>query len=423
MKCSVKKLKDASCELSIELSKETVEEVFERVFHEISKEAKVPGFRPGKVPMDIIRQNYQADAMDEVKRRLIPEAYQEALEEHSIQPLSYPEVGDINLSLTGKLTFKAKVDTHPKVNVRKYKGLKVTTEKIKVDDEEVTETLSRLQNMNAEFVDIDTPLKKGDFAICDVETSMEGKIISKKRENMWIEINKDASMLGMGEDLCGMEKADKKDIEAELPEKYPDEKYAGKKAVFHIEVKETKEKKLPELNDEFAKKIGKDTIKEAREEIKNELLSKKEVNVKIDMKNQIMKQLIDGDKMELPGSMVSRQLKVLMERAENELKQKGVSEKDIGDHREKLKAQLTEEAENKVKIYFLLDKIAGNEGITVSDEDVDGWIKNLAGTYNKPFDEVKKYHVEHNLIGGLIEQLREEKTLDFILSKAVISEK
>ena len=127
--------------------------------------------------------------------------------------------------------------------------------------------------------------------------------------------------------------------------------------------------------------------------------------------------------MELPGSMVSRQLKVLMERAENELKQKGVSEKDIGDHREKLKAQLTEEAENKVKIYFLLDKIAGNEGITVSDEDVDGWIKNLAGTYNKPFDEVKKYHVEHNLIGGLIEQLREEKTLDFILSKAVISEK
>ncbi|MFH1553024.1 MAG: trigger factor [Candidatus Omnitrophota bacterium] len=423
MKSRIKKLEGTARQFEIEMPKDVVESVFNQVIEDIRKTAKIPGFRPGKAPQDIIRKNYQKDAMDEVKQRLVSEAYQEALKEHNVSPVSYPEVSDVIVGPSGNLSFKAKVDAHPEVNLKKYKALKVATQKVSVANDEVEEALTRIRNMYAEFVDMDGPLRKGDFGICDVETFMDGEVISKKRENMWIEVSKEASMLGMGEELCGMEKGQQKNVEATLPENYPDKKYAGKKAVFHIMIKEAKEKKLPEFDDDLAKKLGKGNMDEVREELRSQLMEKKESNAKIDMKNQILDQLLQQYSLSLPASMVNRQLKVLMKKAEDELAQKGVDKQTIDDHKEKLKDQLLKDAQNKVKSYFILDRIAANEEIETSEEDVDNWLNALAASYSQSFEKVKKYYEEHDLIEGLKEQLREEKTLDFLFEEAVIKEK
>lgn len=417
MKSKVKKLEGTARQFDVEMPKSAVDERYKEVFADIQKSATLPGFRKGKVPLDIIQKKYVDDADSELKRRLIPEAYQSALKEHDVTPVGYPEVWDVNVSEKG-LTFKAKVDVYPKVDLGRYTALEVNISKISVTDKEIDEVIERFRNMQADFTDIEGSLKKGDFAIANVETFADGKAISKERENMWIEVSKEASLLGMGEKLEGAKKGDNKEIKVTLPEKYPDEKYAGKEALFKVEIKETKQKKLPELNDEFAAKIGSTTMPDAREEVKKQLLERKEADLKISMKNQIMEQLLKKHKFDLPFSMVHRQLKVLSERAEQELKSKGVDEKVIEEHKEKLKKSLKMEAENKVKLYFILDKIAGIEKISVSVEDVDNWIKVLAGSYQKPFEEVKKYYQEHDLLGGLQEQLREEKTLDFLLEKA-----
>lgn len=420
MKSKMKKLSGTARQFEIEMSKEMVEETFTKVIEDIRKTAKIPGFRPGNAPVDIIRKTYREDAVDELKQRLIPKAYQAALEEHKIKPISYPEIADVELEPGEIFTFKAKVDIHPEINLRKYKGLKISTQKVSVKDDEVEETLTRFRNMHAEFIEIDRPLQKGDFGICNVETLLDGEIIAKKREDMWIEADKDASMLGMGEELCGLKKGDKKDIEKVLPENYPDKKYAGKKATFRIEIKETREKKLSDINDELAKKLGKDTMDEVRQEIRTQLIERKEADTRISMKNQIMEQLLKDHSFDLPGSMVARQLKVLMEKSENELTRKGVDAGTIESHKEKLKDQLSKEAENKVKLYFILGTIADRENIDVTDEETDNWLRPLADTYKQPFEEVKKYYQEHDLIDGLKEQLREEKTLDLLLSEAVI---
>ena len=423
MKSKVRKLEGTAKQFEIEMPKETVDKVFEQVLEDIRKTAQIPGFRSGKAPLDIIRKNYHKDAADEVKRRLVPQAYQQVLKEHGLDPVSYPEVSDVNIGPSGTLTFKAKVDVGPELKVQKYKGLKVTTRKVSVTDEEVEETLARIRNMHADFSETDRPVQKGDFCICDVETFMDGKSISAKRENMWIEADKEASMLGMGEKLCGMKKGDRKDIELTLPEKYPDKKYAGKKAVFKVEIKETKEKKLPELDDELAGKMGKNSMSEAREEIRTQLMERKEADAKITMKNQILEQLLKKYTMDLPASIVDRQFKVLMEKAENELTQKGVDKETIESHKKTLKDRLFEEAKNKVRAYFVLDAIAGLEKIDITEEETDNWLRSLADSYNQPFDDVKKYYQDHDLLGGLKEQLREEKTLDFLLSEAVIAKK
>ena len=423
MKSKIKKLNGASRQFDIEMSKETVDEAFNQALEDIRKTAKIDGFRPGKVPMDIIRKNYTDDAVDEVKRRLIPYAYQRALGEHNIRPVSYPEVSDVAIKSSGELTFKAKVDIHPEIDIKKYKGLKVDTVKVGITDEEVDEALLRLKNMFAEYTDTERPLEKGDFAICDIEAFIDGKIISKKRENAWIEIDKDASMLGMGEELCGFKKGDKKEVNVTLPENYPDAKYAGKDAVFKVDIKSTKEKDLPEFNEDFARKVGKDKMDDVREDLKTQLLEKKESDARLDMKNQIMEQLLKKSQFDPPATMVDRQLKVLIDKVENEMAQKGVDKENVEAHRDDLKKRLFPEAEGKVKLYFILDEIAGKENIETSDSEVDEWLKTLSANYNQSLEDVKQYYEKHDLLGGLKEQLREEKTLDFILSEAVISER
>jgi len=421
MKSRLKKLEGTARLFEIEMPRETVDRVFNEVLENIRKDAAIAGFRPGNAPMDIIRKKHGEEAMDEAKKRLITRGYQQALEEHDVSPISYPEVSDIDLKLSGELTFKAKVDIHPELNLRPYKGIKVTTYRVSVSDKEVEETLERLRNMHAEFTGIDRPLQDGDFGICDVETFMDGQLVSKKRENMWIEVDKEASMLGVGSELRGLKKGDSKEIEVTLPGDFPDKKYAGKKAVFKVEVKDTKEKKLPELDDGLAKKLGKETIGECKEEIKTQLMERKEAGSKVEMENQILEEMLKKNPVALPESLVKRQMKVLMDRAEDDLAKKGLDKGSIESHRDKLKAQLRKEAEDKVKAYFLLSAVADRENIEVTDEETDNWLSSLAASYNKPFEDIKKYYEQHDLIGGLREQLREEKTLDFLLSEAAVT--
>lgn len=423
MKSKIKNMEGTEKQFEIGMPKEKVETVLDEVLEEIRNTAEIPGFRRGRAPLDIISKRHSKDAMDEVMRRLIPEAYQEALEEHKIRPVSYPDFFDIDITPHGGLVFKAKVDVYPDISLKKYTNLKVAVKKISVKDEEVEKALSSIRNLYAEFVEIDRPIQKGDFGICDVETFADGNIISKKHENMWIEADKEASMLGMGEGLCGLKKGDKKDIAVTLPESYPDKKYAGKKAVFRVEVKCVKEKKLPEINDELAKKAGKDTWQDVKEYVNDQIREKKETNTKILMKNQIIEQLFKSHSFSVPQSMVKRQLKIFMDTAADELRRKGLDEETLKTKIGELKPQLLKEAELKVRLYFILDEIASKEKIEITEGETDDWLKGLADSYGQTLEDVKKYYNDHSLLDGLKEQIREQKTLDFILSSAVVSEK
>ncbi len=423
MKSKIKKLDGTASQIDVILPAETVSKALDEVMSEIKKSAKIPGFREGKAPIDLVYKKHKDDAMDEVKRRLVPEAYQSAVSEHKISPVSYPEIFDIVLHEEGSLSFKAKVDSHPEVKLKNYKGIKVSSEKVSVDDKEVDETVDRIRNMNAEFKDAERAIEKKDFGLCDVEVFVEEKPITKKQQNMWIEADKDSSLLGLGEQLCGMKKGDLKSIEATLPENYPDKKYAGKSAIFKVEVKGVKEKILPNIDDELAKKAGKESLNELREDIKSQLLERKTLNNNINMKNQILEYLINKHTFDVPSSMVKRQLSVLLEKAEHELLTKGVSKDVINSQKDSLKEKLLPEAENKVRVYFILDKIAQEENIGVTDEEIDRYIEEQAKAYEQPLENVKKYYVENDLVEGLKEQLREDKTLDILLGEASVESK
>lgn len=423
MKSKITKLDGTSRQFNVEVAKEVVSKMFDEVLADIRKEAILPGFRKGNAPMDMIRKNYMKDAEDEVKRRLIPQAYQQALDEHDITPVSYPEVWDVKFELSGAMTFKAKADMQPEVRIADYRGIKVRKDKVRVSDDELNEALSRIRNMFAEMNDVDRPIQKGDFGVCDTEIFIDGRSVSKKRENMFVEADKDASFFGIGEELCGLAKGDLKDIDITLPENYPDKKFAGKKAVFKLEIKGVKEKKVPALDDELAKKMGKENIEDVRKEVGARILESKEEENKVAMKDQIVEFLLKKHSFDIPPTMVDRQLEVLLAKAEEDLVRKGADKSAIESNREDLRKKLLGSAKDKVKLYFILDKIAEQENIAVSEEDSEEWLKALATSLNRPFESVKKYYEEHDLIGGLNEQLREEKTLELLLDEASVTEK
>jgi len=422
MKTRIKSIEECRKLLQIEVSKELVKKTTEEVYENIKKVAKIPGFRPGSAPLDLLVKHYSKDAKDEVLRRLIPEGYKGALKSHKVMPIGEPEISKIDFDFEKQLNFEAEVDTYPSFKLKNYKGIKVTKKRISVTDQEMKDAISRIQNMSAKYNDAARPVKKGDYAVCDVEAFMDGKLITKKNNNMWVQAEKNASLLGMGEELIGLNKGDSKEIESKLPDNYPDKKYAGKLAKFKIVVKEVKEKVLPELNDEFAKTMKIDSADTLKKEIETQLFARKENGLKIDMENQILDKLLKDNKFSIPSNIAKRQKGVFAKRLEMELLQKGLPKDEVDKKIKELDSKLNEDAVDKVRIYFMLDDIAAKENIEVNKDDVEQRLKTIASSTQRPVEEVKKYYEKEHLIGGLAEEIKEVKVLEFLLKNANATE-
>ena len=418
------KTKECKCDFEITISADEVNNTYEQVYTEIAKNAKIPGFRPGKAPKDMIKKNYADTAKDEVLKTLVPKGYRQVIEENKIEPLTMPDINDLMFDEKGNLTIKGAVELRPQITLKKYTGIKVNSKKIEISQKEMDETLDRFQGMHASFEPVEEKRKiqKNDFVISDVEVFVDDKPISKKHENMWIEINKEASLLGMGEDLVGGELNEIKEFQKVLPATYPQKQYAGKNATFKVLPKEIKNKKLPELNDEFAKDMGSENMETLKTGIKEQLTQMKKQNDVVEMKNQIMDKLIKDNNFEVSQSMIQRQYEVLLKSFEEDLLKKGMNKEQIDEQKKTVDEKIKVQAENKVKLYFILAKISEDEKVTVAPEEVDQRIAMIAAQSRQDAKTVKNYYEQNGLIDGLTEQLRENKTLDIILDKADIKE-
>ncbi|MBL7155756.1 MAG: trigger factor [Candidatus Omnitrophica bacterium] len=422
MRTRIKNIEECTKLLQIEIPPDLVDKTTKEVYQNIKKVAKVPGFRPGNTPQDLLEKHYRKTAEEEVLKILIPEGYKKAVEDHKIVPVGMPEVFNVNLEKNKPLTFEARVDTRPAVKLKNYKGFRVVKTRISVSREEVDETLLRLRNMYAKYKDAEGCVKKGDYAISDVEAFIDDKPITKLNKNMWILADKEASLLGMGEDLIGASKGQTKEIDTKLPENYPDKKYAGKAAKFKIAVNEIKEKELPVLDDAFAKNLNSQDMDSLKKEIETQLFARKEKDLTINMKNQILEKLLKDNKFSVPASLVKRQKEVFAKRLEMDLSEKGVAKEEAEKKIKELDKKLEEDAKDKIRIYFILDEIAEKEKIEVNKKDIDARLSQIALSTGRPQEEVRSYYEKENLLGGLGEEIKEDKALEFLLKNAEITE-
>lgn len=424
MKSRAKSIEECSTLFEIEISKEMIGKAFDEVYNEITKVATVPGFRVGRAPKDMVRLHYAKDAREEALKRLIPEAYKKALQEHDVTPVSMPEISEVSFEEDKPLTFKAKVDSRPKFKLKNYKGLKLERKKVTITDEDVDKTLKSLQEINAKYIPADDrPVRMGDYVVSDLDCFVDGKAVHKKRENIWLTVEKDQFIPGLADNMIGMKKGEEKDFEAKLHEKYPDKSLAGKNATYHILAKEIKEKKLPAIDDEFAKDLGKENLEEARKEIAKELEARARSASDVNVENQLLGKLMDDNVFHVPSSFVSRQLDHMVEDAKRRLQERGFSKEELDKKDKEFRDKYKEDAVRQVRLLFILDEVANRENVDAAGEEVADAYKAIAAQYGKTEEEVRAHYEKEGLVDNLKDKIREGKTVKFLLDNSTVTEK
>jgi trigger factor len=410
--------------LDVEVSPQAIARVYDEVLGDIARVANIPGFRVGKAPLDMVRIRYAKDAREEVLKRLIPQAYKRALQEHGVSPVSVPDISEVVFEDDKPLTFKARVDTRPKFKIREYKGIALEKKKVSVTDADIDKTVQNLRELNAKYMAVEgRAVSMGDYVVSDLECFVDGKSIHKKRENLWLAVDKESFLPGLSEKIVGMNKSESRNIELTLPDKYPDKAVAGKKAVYTVLVKEIKQRALPELNDDFAKELGKKDMIELRKEVAREMEEHARVNADVDAENQLLNKLMDDNVFKVPSGFVARQLENMVEDAKRRLSEKGFKKEELDKKDDEFKERFRKDAERQVRLLFVLDEIANKEHIVVSEDDLNGAYRAISSRTGKKEEEVRAYYESQELVDSLSEKIREGKTIRFLMDSAKITEK
>ncbi len=418
MKTQIKKIDACQRILKVEVSETTMQEEFEKVLNRFQKNAALPGFRLGKVPRELLLSRYGKDIEDELLKNIIPSNYVAALKETHLWPVGDPEISQVNWKPSAPLIFEAKVEVRPEIKLGHYKGLKAKKEIFEITESELDNEIKNVQEKMATFNSIDTrPLQKGDLAIVDLEMYVEGKLIpGGKNKDLNLEIGKDFFGPGSDKELFGLKINEKRILEINLPADYPSPEFQNKKAGFHITLKEIREKKLPAINDELARRI-KDCrdLLDLKEKIKKRLKNWKDSESERKTKDEVIKQLLESTDFPLPYSLVERRKGILLEYTLHRLKELGFSEQKIKEEEKKLNEEAEKKAGDEVKLALILEAIAEKENIIVSPEEAREELKKI-NRYSNKKDTLEESD------GGFIEHLRQNKTLKFILDSSKIQE-
>lgn len=421
MKVSVKDTKACEKTLKIEVGPDRIQEAYDAFYRAVAPKAKIPGFRPGKAPLNIVAMHFHGEAKEQVLKDLLTETYREAVEEESLEPLGYPEVRDIHFD-EKKLSFEAAVEVKPKIKLSKVKGLSAKKENVSVKPAEIEEGLKRVQESLAQFKAVeDRASALNDFVIADYECLVDGKQVEKRADD-WFELKTDEYLKGFSEQLTGLKAGDEKDVKVAFPADMSRKELAGKEAVFKVKIKEIKAKILPELNDDLAREAGEHTtLAELKAKIEKDLLAQKEKDSDAAYEKALLDELVKSNKLDLPPKLVERRIEYMLDQARQHLAQQGAPEDEFEKQRDKMKEGFRPEAERQVHVAFLLEEIAEKESITVEEEDLKKHFQRIAERFRQPVETVEKYYQgREDAIEALKDQIRSEKTVEFIKQNAKV---
>ncbi len=425
MNITVEEISSIKKKVHVEIPDDRVKKEIDSCYREVGKQAKIKGFRPGKIPRDILERYFKDYVKSEVIQKLIQETYSVALSEKGLQPVSPPVIDPGELESGKFFQYSATVEVKPNIDIGGYTGLTIEGKRESAKEEEVEERLKGIQNLHAQLRTIPEPrpIQSGDHVIFDYEARMDNKPLEEgKAVDFTVEVGSGRFIPTLEEKMIGLKPDEEKEIEVPFPEDYGYKKWAGKTVSFHVKVKEIKEKVLPTLDDEFAKDLGDySSLEELKAKLKEEIEREKSAMLDRHLKDQMIEQLIQANPFDIPESMVVEQAKALVSDTKLRLASQGIVLKNLNIPEEKLEKDYREVAQKQVRTYLILEKIAAQEGISVTDEEVDERLRSISERTHQTFDVVKRYYDKNGLIPDLKAGILTDKTLDFLLSKANIS--
>ncbi|GIP30046.1 trigger factor [Paenibacillus sp. J23TS9] len=426
MKATWEKIEKNLGVLDVEVEADRVSDALDKAFNKVVKKASVPGFRKGKVPRPIFEARYGVEALyQDAIDILLPEVYSEAVNETDIFPVDRPEVEIDQFEKGQAFKFKAKVTVKPEVTLGDYKGVEVTTQKVEVSEEEVNEELGRLQERHAELAVIDEgAAQDGDIAVIDFDGYVDGAPFEGgKAERYSLELGSGTFIPGFEEQVVGLATGDFKDVEVTFPETYHAEELANKQAIFKVKVHEIKRKQLPELDDEFAKDVSEfETLNEYKEDLKKELLARKEQEAKGKKESAVVDKVSENAEVEIPQAMIDGEIENMMRDFDNRLRGQGMNLEMFlsfsGQTTADLQEQMKDDAEKRVRNNLVLEQIAKEENIEVTEEDINKELETMAEAYKRSTDEIRNILAANGSLASLRDEISLRKTVELLLESS-----
>jgi trigger factor len=411
--------------LSFEIPWSEVKEELDRSYRAIGRKANIKGFRAGKIPRHILEKYYKEESEQEAVMNLMNRYYFEALKEKNLRPAGEPSIDQKGIAPEQNFVFTATVEVEPDIDPVDYEGLDVDREDWQITDEELEKGLKQLQLMHStlEGVEEDRGVEKDDFAVLRFEGKVDG--VSKKElsaEHHMVQVGSGTLIPGFEDQLIGMKKGESRQVKVTFPEDYGNKDLAGKEALFEVELKDIRLRKLPELNEEFVKNFEKyQNLEELKDDLRKSIIERNDTRVREDMRRGIVNRLIEKNDVPVPNVYVEREKRFLMTDAVEKMTGGGVPREQAVGVVSNLHEEYGKQAVRMVKASLLLRKIGEKEGIRVEDGDVEAKIRDLSGRYGRDYETVRaSFEKNENLMTRLADELFEQKTLDLLEGKANI---
>jgi trigger factor len=413
---------EASCrrELDLEIPAEEVTKATERVAKELARVARVPGFRPGKAPISLIKRRFADDIKGEVLQSLVPERVEKAVVEQKLSPVSQPQVDKLDFNEGQPLKFRAVFEVLPEFELGTYKGLEIEMPPMDVTDEDVNKALEETRERAAAFAPVEgRAVENGDFAQLKLVGTPANGGEPINADSVLCHVGAEETMEPFSTSLRGANIGDHKEFDVEYPADYPDEKLAGKKFHYTADVTGIKTKKLPELNDEFAKDVSDTaTLEELKTKIRESLVHQRDHRQRDLQRERVIAELVKLHDFPVPESLVESQMDVRLERMVRSLAQQGVDPRAVNLDWSALRGRQQDRAKDDVKAELIIDRIASTEKIDVTDEEVEHELEHLASHSGESVEAIRARLTKQGALDRMKAKLRSDKTLDWLAQKA-----
>ena len=413
-------------EITVEIPADVVESETEAIVLRYQKLGRVPGFRKGKVPASIVRQRYADEIKSDIVEVLVPRYFRQETQKQNLQPVSQPRVTDLNLKQGEPLRFKASFEIMPRFTVAAYDDIRVEKLSTEVTEDEIDRTLHNLRQQHATYspVEEERPLDNDDFAVVGFKgTPKDGEADAKpvQVEEVMVEIGGPDTIPEFTANLRGAKPGEQRSFEVKYAQDFSDKRLAGKTMTYEVNVKGIKTRSVPELNDDFARELGEDltTLDGLRNRLRENIKAEKQRDAEHRGKDRILEELVKRNDFPVPEAMLDQQIDLRLERGLRALAAQGMKTEDMKRMDfDRLRAGQREAALREVKASLILDQVADEEKIEVSDEEFERELQMLSKQSNQTMEQVRTRLTQDGGLDRIRHRIRNEKTLDSLYRRS-----
>jgi trigger factor len=410
---------DCKRSLEIEIPLEDVQKAKEEITETIRNKARLPGFRPGKAPVSLIRSRFQSEIRSEVLDKLLPQAFRARVEKEDIKVVGTPDISDLHYEPDEPIRFKAEFEVAPEFEIGPYTAIPVQYVEPGVTDEEVDARVESMRETKAEYVNVDPrPIETGDYVVVHVK-SVSGLAENIDQDALQVQVGSDDTLPEFSQNLLGATPEEVKEFDVVYPEDYGQERLAGKTVRFQLTPKVIRRKELPAVDDEFARDLGDyQTLEELKTAVRKSIAHEKQFAAQQTAKEALIDKLIDANDFPVPEAYVDRQIENQVRSQLSQLAGKGIDPNSLKLDWAKLKESQREKALRNVKAALLLEKIADREAIHATRDEVDREVQLYSKREREPIAVVRAKLEKEGTISRIADHIRTEKTIQFLFEQA-----